>query len=103
MPSGHIPASLPLPFSSYLQPSSDKRPYSSYKSIEELKSTLAGAVGGQAKYEQLDTKPLVFTCGSGMTAAVGWLADTLVRESEGKQPRGALYDEVSFAGEGDNS
>lgn len=30
-----------------------------------------------------------------MTAAVGWLSDTLVRENEGKEPRGALYDEVS--------
>lgn len=97
MPSGHIPASLPLPFSSYLQPSSDKRPWSSYKSLEELKSTLAGAVGGETKYQELDAQPLVFTCGSGMTAAVGWLADTLVRESEDKEPRGALYDEVSVA------
>lgn len=95
MSSGHIPNSLPLPFSSYLEPSDDKRPYSTYKSIPELRSTLAKAVGGETQFSELDSKPVVFTCGSGMTAAVGWLADTLVRESEGKEPRGALYDEVS--------
>lgn len=93
--SGHIPNSLPLPFSSYLDPSDDKRPYSTYKSLPELKSTLAKAVGGESRLSELEGKPVVFTCGSGMTAAVGWLADTLVRESEGKEPRGALYDEVS--------
>jgi thiosulfate/3-mercaptopyruvate sulfurtransferase len=96
MSSGHIPNSLPLPFSSYLEPANDKRSYTTYKSVPELKSTLANAVGGEQKLAELDDKPLVFTCGSGMTAAVGWLADTLVRESEGKEPRGALYDEVSF-------
>jgi len=96
MPSGHIPNSLPLPFSSYLEPSSDKRPYSVYKSTPELKSTLAKAVGGESQLAELEDKPIVFTCGSGMTAAVGWLADTLVRESEGKEPRGVLYDEVSL-------
>jgi thiosulfate/3-mercaptopyruvate sulfurtransferase len=95
MPSGHIPNSLPLPFSSYLEPHNDKQPYSTYKSIPELKSTLAQAVGGESKLTELEDKPIVFTCGSGMTAAVGWLADTVVRESEGKEPRGVLYDEVS--------
>lgn len=96
MSSGHIPNSLPLPFSSYLEPSDDKRPYSKYKSIPDLKSTLAKAVGGESEFAQLEDKPVVFTCGSGMTAAVGWLADTLVRESEGREPRGVLYDEVSW-------
>ena len=95
MPSGHIPNSLPLPFSSYLEPHKDKQPYSTYKSIPELKATLAEAVGGESKLAELEDKPVVFTCGSGMTAAVGWLADTVVRESEGKEPRGVIYDEVS--------
>lgn len=93
MPSGHIPNSLPLPFSSYLEPHKDKQPYSTYKSIPELKTTLAQAVGGESKFAELEDKPVVFTCGSGMTAAVGWLADTVVRESEGKESRGVLYDE----------
>jgi len=97
MSSGHIPNSLPLPFSSYLEPSDDKRPYSTYRSIPDLKSTLAKAVGGEGEFAQLEDKPVVFTCGSGMTAAVGWLADTLVRESEGKESRGVLYDEVSWS------
>ena len=96
MSSGHIPNSLPSPFSSYLEPSDDKRPYSRYKSIPDLRLTLAKAVGGESEFAQLADKPVVFTCGSGMTAAVGWLADTLVRESEGKEPRGVLYDEVSW-------
>lgn len=95
MSSGHIPSSLPLPFSSYLEPSSDKRPYSSLRSLDELRSILVNGVGGERAWAELADQPLVFTCGSGMTAAVGWLADTLVRDSEGKPPRGALYDEVS--------
>lgn len=95
MPSGHIPTSLPLPFSAYLEPSNDKRPYSSLKPTDQLRNTLVDAVGGESKWKELDQQPLVFTCGSGMTAAVGWLADTLVREEEGKPVRGALYDEVS--------
>ena len=93
--SGHIPNSLSLPFPSYLEQSSNKVPYSLLKPTEELRSTLVKAVGGEDKWAALGDKPVVFTCGSGMTAAVGWLADTLVRESEGKEPRGALYDEVS--------
>ena len=98
MQSGHIPQSLPLPFSSYLQPSNDKQPYTSLKSVEELESTLSSAVGGESKWAELDDKPVVFACGSGMSAAIGWLADTLVREKEGKEPRGALYDEVCLFG-----
>lgn len=96
MSSGHIPSSLPLPFSSYLEPSNDKRPYSSLKSIDQLRSILVDAVGGESRWQELDQQPLVFTCGSGMTAAVGWLADTLVRGNEGKPVRGALYDEASL-------
>ncbi|WVR06421.1 hypothetical protein IAU60_003452 [Kwoniella sp. DSM 27419] len=94
LPSGHIPGSKPLPFGSYLNPAGDK-PYSSYKSVPELKEVLVNAVGGQDKFDQLETggKGVVFTCGSGMTAAIGWVANELVKEKEGKALKTALYDE----------
>jgi hypothetical protein len=36
----------------------------------------------------------VFTCGSGMTAAVGWLANEIIRLEEGSKVKTSIYDEV---------
>ncbi|WWD18571.1 hypothetical protein CI109_103024 [Kwoniella shandongensis] len=93
--SGHIPHSLPAPFVAYIDPASDKKPFSSYKSVPELKEVLAKALGGEDKFEEIqkDGRPVVFSCGSGMTAAIGWLANELIKEKEGKALKTALYDE----------
>ncbi|OCF37254.1 thiosulfate/3-mercaptopyruvate sulfurtransferase [Kwoniella heveanensis BCC8398] len=93
--SGHIPNSSPLPFLSYLNPADDKKPYTSFKSLDELKKVLVDGVGGEDKFRELLQKDqgVVFTCGSGMTAAIGWLANELLREKEGKAFKTALYDE----------
>ncbi|KAK8858678.1 hypothetical protein IAR55_002907 [Kwoniella newhampshirensis] len=93
--SGHIPNSLPAPFVAYLDPASDKKPFSSYKSVPELKQILAKAVGGEDTFEEIQEqgRPVVFSCGSGMTAAIGWLANELITEKEGKGLKTAIYDE----------
>ncbi|RSH91029.1 hypothetical protein EHS25_010205 [Saitozyma podzolica] len=52
--SGHIPNSLPCPFTSYLEPATDRKPYSSYKSLPELREVLVQAVGGEAKWKELE-------------------------------------------------
>ncbi|WVQ80679.1 hypothetical protein IAT38_002784 [Cryptococcus sp. DSM 104549] len=93
--SGHIPNSLPLPFSAYLDPAAEKKPYSNYKSLPELKEVLQRAVGGNGEWKEIEDgkRTVVFTCGSGMTAAIGWLANELLRESEGKAAKSAIYDE----------
>lgn len=93
--SGHIPNSLSAPFLNYLSPPSDSKPYTSYKSLEELKEVLTKAVGGQAAWDALveGDKGLVFTCGSGMTAAIGWLANELIRVEQGGNVKSSIYDE----------
>ncbi|GFZ45088.1 hypothetical protein JCM24511_02814 [Saitozyma sp. JCM 24511] len=95
--SGHIPNSLPCPFTSYLEPATDRKPYSSYKSLPELREVLVQAVGGEAKWKELEGtegRGLVFTCGSGMTAAIGWLANEAVKEGMGKGAgKTSIYDE----------
>jgi len=95
--SGHIPNSLPAPFLDYLAPPSEDKPYTSYKSPTELKHVLVNAVGGKEVWDEMvkGNKNAVFTCGSGMTAAVGWLANEVVRPEEGSQVKTSIYDEVS--------
>jgi thiosulfate/3-mercaptopyruvate sulfurtransferase len=95
MSSGHIPASLPVPFTSYL---ATDQPYTTYKSPKELQDVLVQGVGGEAQWEKVKGgKGVVFTCGSGMTAAVGWLANQIITEQLGTgAPNTAIYDEVSL-------
>lgn len=94
--SGHIPQSRPCPFTSYLVPSTPDHPYSSYLPVEELREVLVRAAGGEAAWRKLveQNQGLVFTCGSGMTAAVGWLANEIVKEAGlGGAVKTGLYDE----------
>lgn len=103
--SGHIPHSRSLPFGELLQSVEDGHPYTSYKSPEELRAVLVNAVGGEKAWESLLAqgadaaggavdRELVFTCGSGMTACVGWLAAQIVAANEGRAPPPvAIYDE----------
>ncbi|ODN95248.1 thiosulfate/3-mercaptopyruvate sulfurtransferase [Cryptococcus wingfieldii CBS 7118] len=94
LPSGHMPNSLSLPFTQYLNPASDKVPFSSYKPVDELKAVLVKGVGGEERWGEVECgKKVVFSCGSGMTAAIGWLANELVKEGGSKAATSALYDE----------
>lgn len=95
LPSGHIPNSRSLPFTQYLVPASDKKPFTNYRPVSELKQALTEGLGGETVWDDIVSrdKSIVFSCGSGMTAAIGWLANELIRESEGKAPKSALYDE----------
>ena len=94
--SGHMPHSLPNPSGDYLLPASDGKPYTSYKPLPQLKAVLVDAVGKDrwAEVEKGD-RGLVFTCGSGMTASVGWLANEMIKVEEGGRMKTAIYDEVS--------
>ena len=99
LPSGHIPNSLSCPFANYLLNRSDDRPYKSYRSKEELESILMQGVGGEDVWERLKggEGEIIFACGSGMTAVIGWLALQLLQSgSEGAKIKASLYDEVSL-------
>lgn len=56
---------------------------------------MAGVGGPEAWKQVKEGKGVVFTCGSGMTAAVGWVANEVVKEKLGEgATRTAIYDEV---------
>ena len=98
LPSGHIPNSLPLPFTAYLNPATDAQPYTSYKSPEDIKVALVDAAGGADAWKEIqDGKGVVFSCGSGMTAAVGWLGNELLKEKGEGAVKTSIYDEVRDA------
>lgn len=91
--SGHIPHALSLPFKAFLNdhtaPNSGVR-YSTFLSIPELRQALVGAIGDeQAKLVIAGKRPIVTSCGSGMTASILWLGLRMLGTS-----RVALYDEV---------
>ena len=94
--SGHIPNSLPCPFNNYLSPANDDKPYTSFRPPPELKRVLVDAVGGQKQWSEVANgdRGLIFSCGSGMSAAVGWLANEVIRAEEGGKMKSAIYDEV---------
>jgi thiosulfate/3-mercaptopyruvate sulfurtransferase len=97
LPSGHIPHSLPLPFNDLLEQPTEDKPYTHLKSPAELKKILVDAVGGDKVWDEVNQpggRQLVLTCGSGMTAAVLWLAQQIVAEAEGRAaPLASIYDE----------
>ena len=55
-------------------------------------------MGGEDEWTKVakGERGLVFTCGSGMSASVGWLAHEVIREAEGGMVESAIYDEVSL-------
>jgi thiosulfate/3-mercaptopyruvate sulfurtransferase len=73
-----MPHSVSLPFSSLLShPSSTEPPYKTLLPTEALKSAILKALGGdEAKLRALleGKISVVNSCGSGMTAAIIWLA-----------------------------
>ena len=97
--SGHMPNSLPLPFTELLTPATEERPYTTYRPVDELREVLVNGVGGEEVWAEMQGAPgegraAVFSCGSGMTAAIGWLAARMVAAAEGRAPpNAAIYDE----------
>lgn len=63
-----------------------------------MRDILTKSVGGSEAWSAVEKgeKGLVFTCGSGMTAAVGWLANEILKENGGGAAKAAIYDEVSI-------
>ncbi|PRQ73453.1 Rhodanese-like domain-containing protein [Rhodotorula toruloides] len=89
--SGHMPHSISLPFQSALSPeSSTTPPYRTLLKPEELEKVFVGALGKE-KWEKVKQgeKSVTATCGSGMTAAVLWLA----LQRAGVTDNTAIYDE----------
>jgi thiosulfate/3-mercaptopyruvate sulfurtransferase len=93
--SGHIPHSLNIPFTSFLQthtsPNSSIK-YTTYRTTHEIGQALVDAVGAK-QLEQIlkGERSIITSCGSGMTAGILWLGLKLL----GVRKVG-LYDEVNF-------
>jgi thiosulfate/3-mercaptopyruvate sulfurtransferase len=92
--SGHIPHSLSIPFTSFLQTHSSPHSsakYTTYRTTAEIGQALVDAVGA-IRLEQIlkGERSIITSCGSGMTAGVLWLGLKLL----GVRQVG-LYDEVS--------
>ncbi|GAA5890112.1 hypothetical protein JCM6882_009229 [Rhodosporidiobolus microsporus] len=89
--SGHIPHSLSLPFPAVLsEPSNTDPSYKTVKSPEELQGVFEKALGRE-EWEKVKggERGVVTTCGSGMTAAILWLA----LQRAGVSEKVGLYDE----------
>ncbi|KAG2345245.1 Rhodanese-like protein [Suillus weaverae] len=89
--SGHIPHSLSLPFTAFLQtrtiPNSSVQ-YTTFLPLPDLRSALVSHVGDHAEAVIQGKRPITTSCGSGMTAGVLWLGLKLLGV-----PNVALYDE----------
>ncbi|KIM84560.1 hypothetical protein PILCRDRAFT_818134 [Piloderma croceum F 1598] len=75
--SGHIPHSLSIPFTSFLQTHSfphSSTKYTTYRTTAEIGQALVDAVGA-IHLEQIlkGERSIITSCGSGMTAGVLWL------------------------------
>ncbi|KAJ9122531.1 hypothetical protein QFC22_001960 [Naganishia vaughanmartiniae] len=122
--SGHMPHALSLPFTALLSPASGpNKPYTSFLPIDQLRQVIIRALSspnakldlsvkngglsdeeleiGRQRWEQVKQgKKLTWSCGSGMTAAVGVWAMRLVAQADGgledvkALDNVGLYDEV---------
>lgn len=87
--SGHMPSSQSLPFSNLLsRQQAASGDYTTLLAPESLLSEVEKVVGERG-LEGLKSKEIINSCGSGMTAAVIWLALQELGVNS------ALYDEVS--------
>ncbi|GAA99977.1 uncharacterized protein L969DRAFT_53738 [Mixia osmundae IAM 14324] len=89
--SGHMPHSISVPFSSLLD--SSQAGYTTLRTADELQYAFIDALGGAAALDQLRAgkRSLITSCGSGMTAAIIWLAAKLLAI-----PKVSIFDEVSM-------
>lgn len=89
--SGHMPNSFSLPFNVFLQKHGSKQgsEYTTFLAPSEIQNVLEATVGS-AEVEKIlkGERPVITSCGSGMTAGVLWLGLQLL----GAQKIG-LYDE----------
>jgi len=78
LPSGHIPHSLSLPFNLLLQThnASPGPSYTTLRDADELRQLFGDLLGSDRLqlYQEHGLKRIVNTCGSGMSAAIIWLA-----------------------------
>lgn len=94
LPSGHIPHSFSLPFTTFLQThtSPNSTQYTTFIPKRDLHAVLADAVGSdQAELIVKGEKSVITSCGSGMTAGVLWLGLRLLGAD-----KVGIYDEVSL-------
>jgi len=95
LPSGHIPHSISLPFNALLElHSSGSSTYTTIREPDDLRKIIVDILGSDEALQPNGKRRIVNTCGSGMTAAIIWLA--LQRLGVGS----ALYDEswMGYAG-----
>ena len=94
--SGHMPHSFSLPFNVFLQKHRSKQgsEYTTFLASSEIQNALEAAVR-PIEFEKIlkGERPVVTSCGSGMTAGVLWLGLQLL----GVQ-KVSLYDEVMLNG-----
>lgn len=93
--SGHVPASISLPFTKLLTTPKDPKtePYRTYLGPQELENVFLEAPGhDRDRWERIKSgeTDLIVSCGSGMTACIIWLA---VHLCHGSLDRIRLYDE----------
>ncbi|WAR56463.1 hypothetical protein PtB15_7B312 [Puccinia triticina] len=77
LPSGHMPHSLSLPYTSLLTQPSDSEPYSKFLSPDQLEKIFLETLNNDhKKWEQIKhgQEEVVVTCAIGMTACIIWLA-----------------------------
>ncbi|KAF8895053.1 Rhodanese-like domain-containing protein [Gymnopilus junonius] len=89
--SGHIPHSVSLTFNLFLQKNktTDGQEYTTFLPVDDIRRAVVNAVGPEeAERIFLGERPVVTSCGSGMTAGVLWLGLQLL----GVKQLG-LYDE----------
>jgi thiosulfate/3-mercaptopyruvate sulfurtransferase len=94
--SGHIPHSFSLPFNVFLQthssPNSSTQ-FTTYLPLSEIHKAFVDAIGAeQAESVIKGERPIITSCGSGMTAGVLWLGLKLLGVD-----KVGLYDEVSIS------
>lgn len=120
-----MPHALSLPFTALLSPASEpSKPYTSFLPVDQLRQVIVRALAsprakldlavpnggltaeelaiGERRWEEVKSgkKGVTWSCGSGMTAAVGIWAMRLVAAADGQDSLDnlALYDEVSISG-----
>jgi thiosulfate/3-mercaptopyruvate sulfurtransferase len=95
--SGHVPNSFSLPFNAFLKTQTSPQlgtQYTTFLPPAEIYKALVDSVGAEeAEMIIKGHRPVITSCGSGMTAGVLWLGLKLLGAKDV-----AIYDEVSSCG-----
>jgi len=95
LPSGHIPHSISLPFNALLEShTSGSNTFTTIREPDDLRKIIVDILGSDEALQPNAERRIVNTCGSGMTAAIIWLALQRLGVDS------ALYDEswMGYAG-----